>query len=242
MYQIFGCFESRRPSFLEDEQWQTVPFQVYPASPMQSLLNHAARVPSLMMRFDVIIKHQTESNLPVACEILNSFCIVLKLLHDWEQSYRPRIQDPPYWLTESRNLSHSLVGDISKYSLWFPNLFVANVFTHLWALQIICIMHCQQLRVKFPKIHIDEVGVKHDPWIQLVNESVYEVARRICRSMEYLLQDEARYYAEASTLFPLRVAYLVFKQDKIANKENLTWCEGIVNQLVFQGVNLSSLL
>lgn len=241
-YQIFGCFEFRTPSFLAQEEWQKVPFQIYPASPIQALLNHAALIPALLERFDILMRCSLATGQHAAYGISWSFGNVLKQLDQWEQSYRLTIQGSPYWPTPPQPASHCFSKDISQESLWFPDLFVANAFTHLWALQVVCIMHCQRLEIQFPELSIEGLSMEPGPWNQLVGQSTHKLATRICQSMEFLLQDEGRLYAEASTLFPLRVAYMIFSQDSIRHQKLLDWCRTIVDHLVFKGVKLTSLL
>lgn len=242
IYQIFGSFQSRSRSFLDQKGWQTIPFKIYPASPIHALLNHAAHVPALLESFDNLLRYPTDNNLLAAHEIWLSFVKVLELLSEWEQAYRLDIQHPPYWPTASRTTLHCFPEGRCQESLWFPNLFVANGFTHLWALQIVCVMHCQLLRAQFPELSPEGLSVASTPWAQLIGENIYSIARRICNSIEFLLQDEGGLHAEATTLFPLRVVYMVFNLNALRNKEQMDWCQGIVNHLLFKGVKLSSLL
>lgn len=171
---------------------------------------------------------------PVAVwQLRFDFDQILEQFSEWESSFVSNIEGPPYWIETTQNVSSSSkLGE----SLGFPNLFVATSFTLLWALQIICIIHCEQLELKFSDI------ASKMPSAQTGKESAFHLATWICKSMEYLLEVDGRAYGLVSTMFPLRVAYMVFKKETIRNKEFLNWCDKIIDRFTFKGVDLNSLL
>lgn len=157
------------------------------------------------------------------------------LLDDWDCSYRGSIQSPPYWSTSTRTPSHCFIGD-SHTSFWFPDVVIANGFTTLWALQIICTIHLNKVMPLCPG------QAREDVISQTGANNIYTRAKWICMSMEFLIQDEGKLHSQATTLFPLRMVYSVFTSELPRRSEEANWCEGIVAQLAFKGVNLSSLL
>ncbi len=205
-------------------------------------MNHAALIPSLLETFDSLMKFPSETDLPVAQEIWTMFDEVLELLYKWEQFYRLGIEKPSYWPRASQAVLHPFPGTGSRESFWFPNIFVANAFTHLWAFRIICIIHCEKLESQFPELPSKNFLVETDPITESAERNAITLSIWICKSMEYLMQDEGRFYGPVSTLFPLRVVYKIFKLDLSLNQEQLDWCQRIVDQLVFKGIDLTSLL
>ncbi|KAH8649276.1 hypothetical protein BX600DRAFT_474857 [Xylariales sp. PMI_506] len=240
---IYKSIQVRRSCFLEQEQWQTVPFCLYPTLPLQTLLNHAALIPSLLERFDMLIHTPSEANRRDALDLWTSFGEVLKLLDTWEQSYRQGIQRPHHWLQASQNTSHSFLG--GSESIWYQSIFAANGFTHLWAFRILCTMHRSKLESRYLNMAKDWTSTplsETETGTRLADVCVYELATRICKSMEYLMQEEAKLYGSASTYFPIRMAYKAFGTNALGYADHLNWCESLVDQLGFKGVTLSSLL
>lgn len=224
------------------EEWQTIPFLAYPATPTQALLNLAAPIPTLLERFDTLMKSPQITDVLGAFEIWLQFNEVLLLLDQWEQSYRLGIQDPPYWPRFSEKGSHHFPGNDSRESFWFPNVFVGTAFTQLWSLRIICIEHRAQLESQFADLSSRRLSAETEFRNQPNKQRVSMLSIWICKSMEYLMQDDGILYGPISTLFPLKVVYKIFKSDLSRNREKIDWCERIVDRLVYKGVDLSSLL
>jgi hypothetical protein len=103
-------------------------------------------------------------------------------------------------------------------------------------------MHREQLEFLFPELTSKTISIDTDSFIRPDELRVSELSTWICKSMEYLMQDEGILYGPISTLFPLKVAYKVFQLDLSQNEEQLDWCQRIVDRLVFKGVDLSTLL
>ncbi len=75
--------------------------------------------------------------------------------------------------------------------------------------------------------------------LRTLQENIVELATMICQSMEYSMQNQMRLYGKASTMFPLSTAYDTFKMYAKQTQEKLAWCEGIMDQLVLNGLNLT---
>lgn len=208
----------------------TIPFFIYPATPSHTLLSIAALIPTLMERFDNL-----EADPLAVCQLRFDFDRILEQLSQWETIFVSKIEGPPYWTETTQDVPSYLEVDYGE-SLYFPDLFVATSFTLLWALRIICIIHCEQLDSNFSDIASETFRVKTG------EKNVFELSTWICKSMEYLLRVDGKAYGLVSTMFPLRVAYMVFKKDTVQNMAFLGWCDEIIDRFRFKGVDLNSLL
>ncbi|KAH8808430.1 hypothetical protein F5884DRAFT_857964 [Xylogone sp. PMI_703] len=190
---LLKSFYSRTSTFLALSNWQSIPFKVYSPSPMQLLFNHAAHIPSLLERYDHLCSIDSNNVLPTAIDLKGSLSSVLASLHQWQGSYDAGASGPLYWWRDQEE------GTFSK-SIYFQNIQVANIFTHLWAFQIICQWHMIELDLKFfTKVSSPAPSQKiHD---------ILHLARLIQQSMDYLNRSEFRLFGPASTLFPLKVAH-----------------------------------
>ncbi|KAH8659281.1 hypothetical protein BGZ60DRAFT_414955 [Tricladium varicosporioides] len=232
---LFDAFETRTSTFLAAEDWRTVPYSIYSATPLQSLLNLGAAIPSLLERFDSLTSSVQEVDLLDCCRLWNAFGDTLHQFDIWEHLFRLNTPGPPYWRRDARNEPHLQEVPWQKL-LWFPDVFVANALTHLWGFRIICITHQQQLEMRYPGVPSEgQSSVDCVP-------SVSELTSWICGSMEFLMQDEGRLYGAVSTVFPLRVAYRVFKEEVPSSEIKMEWCRKVVGRFVCKGVDLGSLL
>ncbi|KAE9367201.1 hypothetical protein N431DRAFT_429902 [Stipitochalara longipes BDJ] len=247
---IFEAFQSRTSTFLEEEDWQTVPFSNYPALPLQSLLNHAALIPSLLETFDILTKSSLTPPLPEIQDLSSRLTSVLSLLDEWEHSYRQGIEDPPYWPTTPTSYLSFPQDEMREAGAFtFPNIFTANAFTHLWALRIICLFPIKGLqRLQEHHSHLSSLSLPPLSAALHISPSsqhwqiIIHLSLRICKSMAYLMQDAGRLYGPISTLFPLKVAYKTFNLAPSTHKAQIIYCQIIVDRLVFKGMDLASLL
>lgn len=183
-----------------------------------------------MERFDNL-----DANALSIFQLRFDFDEILEQLSQWESLFVSNIEGPPYWTETTQHLTGlSNIG--SGESLCFPNLFVATSFTLLWALRIICTVHCEQLESRLSE------GMNETFPVPAGGNTVFELSTWICKSMEFLLKVDGRAYGLVSTMFPLRVAYMVYKKGGALNKPFLDWCDEIIDRFTFKGVDLNSLL
>lgn len=199
-------------------------------------------LPGLMEHLDDLETSLSEANV-LAHKLVTEISEVLATLSDWESSYRLGFTGAPYWSKPSVDSSASFPTADDKNSLWFVDILAANAFTHLWALQILCISECEKLQHRFPDLAGDSLGAEASIPAHSSRLNINTLSTWICKSMEYLMQDEGRMYGPIlSTLFPLRVVNRIFASDGSGKKTQMEWCQSIVDKLIFKGVDLTSLL
>lgn len=229
-FQTMQAIQQRQPVFLALPAWINIPFSIFDPSLMQQLLNQAVMLPSLLHEADTVIQSPELRCHPARInQILDLFISYASRLDDWESTL---CADgcPPYW-------PH---GNAKERPLpfWYPNITLANAFTYLWALKIICMAEIKRIATylppKLPKESLSP-GQLH---LSLAENGLLMIvlARQIYLSMDYLLQDEMELFGPSSTFFPLKVAYQIFKEDAIGNKVEIACIERIVDRLDQKGL------
>ncbi|PCH01806.1 Hypothetical protein PENO1_041210 [Penicillium occitanis (nom. inval.)] len=242
---IFEAFQLRQPTFLASPAWTDVPFSNASASPMQSLLNKAAIIPSLMSHSDTLLAkaHEVSFGTEVK-DLFNRFVDALIDLENWEMDYCHESDRWCYWPSHIP-AAYPVTGDSISYCkpLWYTNVTMANVYTNLWACRIICFSEVERLTQHFPSFRFPH----HIPLSKTLNlKHIYTnktaLAKQICLSMEYLLREEMGLFGPASTYFPLQVAYETFLEDESKGKEGIAFVEGVVLRLVQKGLRSAPVL
>jgi hypothetical protein len=218
----------RQPVFLALPAWIDTPFSIFDPSLMQQLLNEAVKLPSLLQQADKVIK-SPELNHAEVNQILDLFINFALRLDNWETTLFVD-GSPPYW-------PHGHAED-TPLPFWYPNITMANAFTHLWALKIICMKEMKQLATYLPPDSLREslsarrlhAGLAENDLLMIV------LARQIHLSIEFLLQDEMELFGPASTFFPLKVAYQTFKMGGDGYKVDITCIESILDRLDRKGL------
>ncbi|GKZ26046.1 hypothetical protein AbraIFM66951_005084 [Aspergillus brasiliensis] len=228
---MINAIQYRTPSFLESDNWKTTPFAILSPSPMQSLLSHAAALPLILHRMDKIsgsdahIQDQYEAT----C-IFNSFDDLLGSLNEWENSESNNATSPLYWYRDQDT------GASTIPCIWFPSITMANAITHIWTFRIICIYEMERLASSLPQPNFDYLRILKEYHVENVQESSEGLMRRICESMEYLLQEEMKLFGPASTILPLQVAYAVVTVNGNQQNAELAVLKKIVDRLVSKGL------
>ena len=205
LHQLFEAIQSRRPSFLANEKWQTIPFTHNQPHPFHLLLNHGAQIPALLEKFDLFMEssplQSSSISVATAYSLWMAFNEVISNLADWEfSSYSAKSQF--LW---PRFASGDVSDEIKmEQQLWFSDAAAANAFTHLWAFMIICLRHQFLLRIAFPMLNFQSDIEK----AEII--CVFGLAARIINSMTYLLQDEMRLKGQMEALLPFTMAQNVF--------------------------------
>ncbi|KAL4781988.1 hypothetical protein BJX76DRAFT_333897 [Aspergillus varians] len=225
---VIRALEKRESTFLSDRLWTEIPFLIFSPSPMQSLLNKALPLTALLQNIDIITSMDNPS-LDGATSLFTSLIDIRAGLEEWEISLREAIDGPAYW--EAPSVGSEISPGNRNTRLWFPNITLANVYTHLWAFSIICRSELENLIDRFPNIACQFSIPRND-----FNAEMPVLAEKICSSMEYLLQDEMRLFGPASTFLPLRFAHQAFNRDKVRQNENLQWIRELVARLVAKGL------
>lgn len=201
---------------------------------MQSLLSEAVAIPSLLQQVDMLLHDPCQGSSLDVSSLLKYLMAVLNSLENWEIRLRTENTEPHYW-SVSPDTRVTEASSPDGY-IWFPNITMANVYTHLWAFRIICLSEINNLVSLSPSfIH----GNQLSSWqfdFDNIQEDTIALSKQICMSMEYLIQDGMRLFGPASTFFPLQTAYRTFQMDELRQRENIIRIEGIVGRLVKKGL------
>lgn len=243
-YQLLEAFQLRQPTFVALPVWTDIPFSIFNASPMQSLLNKAAIIPSLLSQSDIFFAQADQASLGTECkDLFDRFVDTLVDLETWEMKCCRVTDRWCYWPSDKS--SSPATEDSISYGkpLWYTNVTMANVYTHLWAFRIICFSELERLAKHFPSFHTAQniplpkhVNFKH------IHTYKAALAKQICLSMEYLLRDDMGLFGPASTYFPLQVAYETFLENEGVRREDIAYVEGIVPRLVQKGLRSAPIL
>jgi hypothetical protein len=232
------AFQHRRPCFLALSDWIDTPFIVDPPSIMQSLLSQAARIPALLQRNDILLDDNCDASAFEYMEMLQSFLDILDGFEAWESWLREEFDAPTYWQHTSGPSTKTNPGHCDL-ALWFPNVTMSNVYTHLWAFSIVCLTEIQRLRSNFPAMLVESWPSQFDS--NHLESRKAELTTLICRSMSYLMQDEMRLFGPASTLFPLHIAYHITRANP-AQREESACVEEAIKRLVQKGMRSARII
>lgn len=213
--------------------WIYVPFSTYRASPIQSLLSEAAAIPSLLQQIDMLLSDPCQGSSHDVINLVEYFMAALDNLENWEIRLRTENTEPHYWSVFPD--THITGASPHDGYTWYPNITMANVYTHLWAFRIICLSEISKL-ASLPSF-IPEI--QSSSWqfdFNYTQENMIVLSKQICMSMEYLIQDRMRLFGPASTFFPLQAAYRVFQMDYPRHRDSIACIEDIVDRLVKKGL------
>lgn len=213
---------------------------------MQSLLNKAAIIPSLMSQSDILLAKAHQIGFGAgAKDLFNRFVDALIDLENWEMGYCQESDRWCYWPSDIPVVYPVTTGGSISYGkpLWYTNVTMANVYTNLWAFRIICLSELERLAHHSPPFNMTQ-DIPLSKSLNLKHVSTYKAAfaKQICLSMEYLLQDEMGLFGPASTYFPLQVAYETFLEHGDMRKEEIAFVDGVVLRLVQKGLRSAPVL
>ncbi|KAL2136172.1 hypothetical protein VTI74DRAFT_5225 [Chaetomium olivicolor] len=221
--QVVLAFFSRRSSFLAKEEWRTVPFRESSPSPVQALMSEAAAIPAILEKLD------SEGVDAVAEEALHEFDAVLDRLNAWGDGFQSSASPSPlFWFQPS--------SGTERPHIWFQNITMANVLTHLWAFKIMCLRNIHQLRLVISKLDSKSSHATTN------SDEAKRLSTMICQSTEYLMQEKMKLFGPTSVTLPLRTAYAAFEAGGVETKEELEWCRDIVDDLRNRGYGFMSVL
>lgn len=233
-HQAIEAFFSRKATFLASEAWLKLP---QPATPMQSLLSHAAVIPSLLEQTDTILPlgplsaPQQQSTIfgdPDGTTTVHglyiSFRNALESLDSWEESLLRTAARPLYWpvppmTTATANTVAADDGATTTTTtperhpeLHFPDVSAANAYIHFWAFRIVCLTHLHLLEPisqqnTCSSLPSPSASVSKSPSASPHMHEILALSTKICQSMPFLLAADMRMYGPASTFFPLKVVH-----------------------------------
>lgn len=207
---------------------------------MQCLLNEAIILTSLLRQTDLLLENLHQGDSFEMDKMIDQFLALSARLDDWEKNLGSE-GCQPYWprhdLLQEEN--QSPIEDRHLIPLWYPNITMANLFTHLWAFQIMCITEIGRLvdsdfgHGKSQSTAAEQFGAKlseHQEHRRII------LARNIYLSMDYLLQDEMELFGPTSTFSPLRVAYQTLNTNGPERLQDIAYIERIVENLTRKGL------
>ncbi|KAH7345807.1 hypothetical protein BKA66DRAFT_434053 [Pyrenochaeta sp. MPI-SDFR-AT-0127] len=226
---LFQALSIRKSTFLGEKNWLVTPFRCHPPSDIQSLIGDAAVLPSIMEEVDTLRTLSQEVAVPRAYKVKSMLEEVLEHLSKWNDRFRRDTNGPagPSHLTEIPDCLHH-----GELQFWFPSLLAANVHTHMWAFEIICLTEMEKLR---PYLSDRDYACKAGDTHKRNDANLYMLAARICQCIKYLLQDEMKLFGPASALFPLKIAHDVLDRDKEGNREQIERCWRFFEQIRDRG-------
>ncbi|CAG8306723.1 unnamed protein product [Penicillium nalgiovense] len=232
------AIRSRQPTFLASQPWIGTPFSHFRPSLMQSLLNEVVILPALLHQSDSVLGSLAQGHSSDINKIPRSFINVLIRLDEWEAVLQKGDQ-PCYWRCGyvSPAVESTTSDDTHLPLFWYPNITMANSFTHLWAFRIICLSELRRYIAHFPGRDQQPISTGH-PFMNYDNIQAQMItfAKSISLSMVYLLQEEMRLFGPASTIFPLQMAYKIYKSHGSGQQAEIAYLEGIVDELHQKGL------
>jgi hypothetical protein len=228
---LFQALNARKSTFLGQEKWLTLPFRHHSPSDMQTLMGDAAVLPSILEEIDSLQALSPDTSVQRAYKVKDTLSEVLVRLSRWDGRFEK--EEKP----NHKSLQHTEVTDCRQGELldfWFSSLLAANVYTHMWAFQIICLTELAKLSLVLRDC--DGYGISRAGEAREEHEGrLHALATRICQCMEYLLQDEMMLYGPAAAMFPLKTAYNVLIRDMEGNIEQIKRCWRFFDRICDRG-------
>jgi hypothetical protein len=206
---------------------------------MQNLLNEVVILPALLHQSDCVLGNLVQADLSDINKIFGSITNVLIRLDEREAALQKGDQ-PCYWRCGyvSPAVQSRTSDDTHLPLFWYPNITMANAFTHLWAFRIVCLYELKRFITHFSghdqeqPIWTGQLRMNYDD----IQAQILAFAKNISLSMVYLLQEEMRLFGPASTIFPLQIAYKVYRSAGSGHQADIAYLEGIVDELHQKGL------
>lgn len=182
---------------------------------MQHLISDAAMLPSLLEATDNLGDLSSYTARSEALRIRSGLFDVHKSLCKWRSLHEMNPTCP-----------------------WFPNIMTANVHLHSLSFEIICLKEMEKV-----DLFLDDHGspfrsaAGQTLGIGYSDRKAWELADKICQSVEYFLQEEMRLFGPASAVFPLRIAYDVLSRDSQGNQEDIRRCQVLIDRIRQTGIS-----
>lgn len=182
---------------------------------MQLLISDAAALPSLLEAIDNLGSLPSDTAISEAQRIRSGLLEVHKSLCKWKSLY-----------------------EIDATCPCFPNIMTANVHTHAISFEIICLTEIEKVDL-FLADHgsTSRSAAGQTLEINYSDRKAWELADKVCQSVEYFLQEEMRLFGPASAVFPLRIAYDVLSRDSQRNREGIKRCQGLIDRIRQTGIS-----
>ena len=198
---------------------------------MQTLIGDAAVLPSILEEIDSLQAFSLDTSVQRAYRVKDTLSEVLVHLSRWDGRFE-KVKKPNH-----NSLQHTEVTDFRQdevLDFWFSSLLAANVYTHMWAFQIICLTELAKLSLFLRDCDGYSISRAEEAWEEY-DARLFGLATRICQCIEYLLQDEMMLYGPAAAIFPLKTAYNVLIRNIEGNKEQIKRCWRFFDRICDRG-------
>lgn len=194
---------------------------------MQALISRAAHLPSLLQQTDTLLASPQDGH--QACTLHQDFVDLFSAMESWEKSLRSH-HPGSIWDSDADE------SRPDPERIWFSDITMANLYTHLWAFRIVCATEISRLVALFPLTNFHDSPTCDAFSSATVQEHNEALATLICRSMGYLMQDGFKLYGPLSTMLPLQTACQVFLADRSKNTRQVAHVKALVEDLVKKGI------
>lgn len=251
---------TRRSSFLSLAEWLNPswrPTDPHDKNPLQTLLDVALQIPSLMERFDTF-SHLTERDISVNASAIRVLAVealtVQESLKDWKnnlcqgdkksQLYIPRC-------TSEVNITGDIheSGNVFSISYEFPGFDLASALIFYEAIQIFLYGFLVQM-VEYDRKIGQALNVSTfatPPWnVCSLNTQSLECANRICQSVDYFFKADKRIIGRVVMMFPFessRALYARMAENGTGNPQHkkillrkLQFCDTVVQRFRDEGL------
>lgn len=233
--KVIDAFRFREPTFLAEKQWTSIPFAFSNTSLMQDFLSEVAIIPNYLHAVDQLMVNPGDGSAENATEVCFAFVEWVNRLEQWEQMVEREEGGTYEKSSEGEQAAQLIDPGITGHTLWFPSVTIANVLAHLWAIHIVCLKEIDKLRATFSSNVEPCIPAKFCS-VEYQQTQVLTLSKRICHSMEYLLQDELKLFGPASTAFPLKVAHDSFRECGTTQEGYIKFVNSIVSRLDAKGL------
>lgn len=200
---------------------------------MQTLLSHTACIPSLLQQTDMVLASSRNASLDQATALCTNYLELSSAMRKWEQLLQFHYPGSLWHLPSFSKPGPSLPPG---RSIWFSDITMANIYTHLWTFRIICAIEFDRLFSLYPSADL-HCSVAHNIFssqdIQGHNETLAGI---ICCCMEYLIQGDLKLFGPLSAMLPLQTAYKVYIMDRQRNSLHIAYIGSVVERLVKKGI------
>lgn len=127
---------NRTPTFCGDAEWVTAPWNHYPKTPFDRLLDIVSQIPSLLHRLDQLLGlGPTVARRLIARNLLDNCLSVQMALEQWHVTLHQTVyhSQPPFWI--SSNQPSLQLPFIDTFS--FPDQLTSLTFLYYWATQVL---------------------------------------------------------------------------------------------------------
>lgn len=204
---------------------------------MQRLLSDVVMLPSLLHETDSLLEASHTSYSEVD-RMLGVFLHLFNLLGSWEGSLNAE-HHQFYWGPGSlpKNTPGIAIED-THLSIRYASVTMANLFTYIWAFQIVCLTEMKRLTAvihrRDPRQPVLAMPLESD--LHQDRKRTTSLAKQIYLSMDYLLQDDMGLFGPTSTFYPLKVAYQALEEDDSDHIGEMAYIQQVIGRLTQKGL------